>query len=85
MQLLFETFRSYFIFKYKREFINSTSAFQINDARQLPIIIPTSFQIKTFQNIFEKALELKGQPEKANELHNLEIILNKQVSEIYGI
>lgn len=55
---------SKFISEYVGDFVNSTSHFQINDARQLPIIIPTSDQIKQFENIFKQAYEI--QKEKFN-------------------
>ncbi|MCS6955586.1 MAG: BREX-1 system adenine-specific DNA-methyltransferase PglX, partial [Candidatus Calescibacterium sp.] len=50
---------SYIIFYFKRTFINISSAFQINDARQLPIIIPTDLQLKHFENIFNMAYSVQ--------------------------
>jgi hypothetical protein len=52
---------SYFIFHLKRIFINSTSGFQINDARQFPIIIPTDEQLKEFEDIFNRAVNIQKQ------------------------
>ncbi|MEJ5305858.1 MAG: transposase [Ignavibacteria bacterium] len=46
---------SKFISEYVDDFVNSTSHFQINDARQLPVIIPTSEQLNTFEKIFNNA------------------------------
>ncbi len=46
---------SKFISEYVDDFVNSTSHFQINDARQLPIIIPTPEQLKQFEDIFNRA------------------------------
>lgn len=42
-------------------FINNTSHFQINDARQVPIIIPTEVQLSQFKMIFESADIVKRQ------------------------
>lgn len=53
---------SKFISEYVDDFINSTSHFQINDARQLPVIIPTLEQLNTFEQIFNNAY--KTQKEK---------------------
>ena len=50
---------SYFLFYYKKHFINSSSAFQINDARQIPIIIPTPQQLKELENIFNRAYSVQ--------------------------
>lgn len=46
---------STFMSKYVDTFINNTSHFQINDARQIPIIIPTKEQLQAFENLFDKA------------------------------
>ena len=43
-----------FISKYTEGFVNSTVIFQINDCRQIPIIIPTNEELKEFENLFEE-------------------------------
>ena len=48
-----------FISLYVDNFINNTSHFQINDARQLPIIIPTSEQLDAFKSLFDRAVIIK--------------------------
>lgn len=48
---------SSFISEYVDDFVNSTSHFQINDARQLPIIIPNTHQLDSFRKIFADALK----------------------------
>lgn len=50
---------SKFISEYVDDFVNSTSHFQINDARQLPIIIPTTEQLQFFENIFNRAVAVQ--------------------------
>ena len=57
---------------YVDNFINNTSHFQINDARQLPIIIPSELQLKEFENIFNSAIEIK-QKQFSNQLSINEI------------
>lgn len=44
---------------YVDNFINNTSHFQINDARQTPIIIPTERQLEEFSQIFTTAQNIK--------------------------
>lgn len=54
---------------YVDNFVNNTQTFQINDARQLPIIIPTLQDITTAHNIIMEAIRIKKN-------HNL-LALNK--------
>ncbi|MCM8808052.1 MAG: BREX-1 system adenine-specific DNA-methyltransferase PglX, partial [Candidatus Omnitrophica bacterium] len=49
------------IFNFYRTFINYSVNIQINDIRQLPIIIPTSDQLKIFENIFNRAYNIQKQ------------------------
>jgi len=49
------------ISEYVSDFINSTSHFQINDARQIPIIIPSKEQLVGFEDIFDRAHAIKVQ------------------------
>ena len=48
-----------FISFYVDNFINNTSHFQINDARQLPIIIPTEQQLLQVKHVFLKAYAIQ--------------------------
>jgi hypothetical protein len=50
---------SEFIFNYYREYINCTVNIQINDIRQLPILIPTNKQLGICKLLFQRAIELK--------------------------
>lgn len=86
-------FNSYLIFKYKRDFINSTSAFQINDARQIPIIIPTKEIILDFENFFNEAMDIKSleldpkisKREIEIKYENLQQKIDSYVYELYGV
>ena len=49
---------SEFISSYVDNFINNTSHFQINDARQLPIIIPSDYELEKLREISESSIEL---------------------------
>ena len=84
---------SYYIFYYKRSFINSSSAFQINDARQIPIIIPASETLETFEKLFNSAIEIKKATsletislnEAESKLSEIQEKLDTIVNELYGI
>ena len=52
---------SKFISEYVNDFVNNTSVFQINDARQLPIIIPNQEELDIFQKIFNSAYKIQLQ------------------------
>lgn len=84
---------SSFASTYVYNMINLTASFQINDARQIPIIVPSKTEIIKFNKIFEKALLL--QKEKFNnkalknkveeKLHSLQNKLNKVVYDLYSL
>lgn len=48
-----------FISLYVDNFINNTSHFQINDARQVPIVIPTEIQLQHAKELFDNAFKVK--------------------------
>lgn len=50
---------SFLLFRIKKHFINGSSAFQVNDARQIPIIIPTKEQLADFEDLFDRAYAVK--------------------------
>ncbi len=84
---------SYYLFYYKRIFLNSSSAFQINDARQLPIIIPTQEQLKVFEDIFNRAVSVQkdkfagkiSEEEAEAKLQVIQRELDERVLEMYGL
>jgi hypothetical protein len=83
---------SSFVSYYIEDFLNNTQTFQINDARELPIIIPTREQIQYFSEIFNNAIKIKKQEfnktisidkceEQLNIIQNqLDILVNKLYS-----
>jgi hypothetical protein len=84
---------SYFIFKFKKIFINNTSAFQINDAKQLPIVIPTKAQLERFEELFDRAAMIKTrqyqdaatEAEISKGLQQIQHELDQEVLALYGI
>lgn len=47
------------IFDYYREFVNCTVNIQINDIRQIPIVIPQREQLKVLELLVDKAISIK--------------------------
>ena len=84
---------SEFIFDYYREFINCTVNIQINDIRQLPIIIPTKENLKILFKKFEKAISLKTTVAKNiateqdifQDISEIEEEINKFINNLYKI
>jgi hypothetical protein len=85
---------SYFVFAYQKNFINNTSAFQINDAKQLPLVIPTRRQLELFESLFDQAADIKAQQyqEIGSDTTDLDkelVEIQKQVDlavlELYGL
>jgi hypothetical protein len=78
---------------YVDNFINNTSHFQINDARQLPIIIPTKEKLLEFEMLFDEAIELKQKQfsdqlsvsEIESKLTEIQNNLDAMVDKLYGI
>jgi hypothetical protein len=84
---------SKFISEYVDDFVNSTSHFQINDARQLPIVIPTPEQLKEFERIFDRAKKVQeekfsgkiSEKEAEERLEKIQNELDEKVMELYGL
>ena len=81
------------IFDYYREFINCTVNIQINDIRQVPVVIPSEKDLTNLLPLFKKAVELKKSVADnlateegiSNELQKIESEINKFVEQLYGI
>ena len=81
---------SSFVSYYVDSFINNTQTFQINDARQIPIIIPSEKELLEISTIFNEAVKLKKKEFKTSilqieELNSLQCELDKIVASIYRI
>jgi restriction endonuclease S subunit len=84
---------SHLVATYVNYFINNTQTFGIDDARQIPIIIPSKELLKDFKEIFDGAIATKKKQsankislEKAeNALSILQEKLDKIVDELYQI
>ena len=74
---------------YVCNFINNTSHFQINDARQLPIVVPTQEQLQAFEAIFDRAYNLQVEKftkgiDNTQALESLQNELNAAVLALYS-
>jgi len=84
---------STFISEYVEAFIKNAQTFQINDARQLPIIIPTKEQLKEFESIFNRAVLIQKQKfsnkiteqEAEKRLNEIQRELDEKVLELYNL
>ena len=84
---------SEFISLYVDNFINNTSHFQINDARQLPIIIPSANELEKFREISESSIVIKRTMFSSamsfdiaeEKLNSKQVELDKAVLELYSI
>ena len=76
---------SNFISFYVDEFINNTQTFQINDARQLPIIIPDKTTLGRFEQLFKEAIQIKKGKLKEIALDNIQQEIDILVNELYSI
>ena len=77
---------------YVNDFVNNTQTFQINDARQLPIIIPTIEQLNELEKLFDLAIQVKkagvlnqiSENKAENRLFEIQDVLDKKVKLLYG-
>lgn len=80
---------SEFISLYVDNFINNTSHFQINDARQLPIIIPSKQELSIVERLFKEAVALKKNdsdlPDNCLKVEKNQRVLDQIVLKLYSI
>jgi len=84
---------SIMLFNYYRQFVNNSVNVQINDLRQLPIIIPSENQLSGFKYLFNEAgkvkkLQFSNQITKEEAVKKLNLIqerLDKIVYKLYGL
>jgi hypothetical protein len=80
--LINSTFMSYYV----DTFVNNTQTFQINDARQLPIVMPDKNTLSEFQKLFKLAVNLKkSKMDNADELLEIQEKLDDMVNKLYKI
>jgi len=84
---------SNFFGNYRIDFINVSNHLTTGDAKEFPIIIPTSEQLKEFKDIFDRAVKIQKQKfsgkisvqEAEINLEEIQKELDKKVLELYGL
>ena len=71
--------------QYVDDFVNNTQTFQINDARQLPFIVPSMQELECFEGIFSKALEIKQSTNDESDLAQLQSVLDEKTMQLYSL
>lgn len=72
--------------KYSESFINFTVNFQVNDVRQIPIVIPSKSKLMECKSLIEQIIALKKQEANNNsKATSLEIRISKAIANLYGI
>ena len=72
------------LFDYYREFINCSVNVQINDIKQLPIIIPTKSLASSIELLADKAIKKKQESANAN-LESIEVETEDLIKILYSI
>lgn len=84
---------SRFLFDFLKNYINESVNLQINDIRQLPVIIPTDDELKKYKAIFDRAVSIQKdkfagiitENEAEEKLTIIQIELDKEVEELYDV
>lgn len=84
---------SKFMYDYLKTFINASVNLQINDFRQIPIIIPTQWQIQSFEAITKRACAIQkdrannmfSQSQAEHDLYRIQVELNDMVLALYKL
>ena len=76
---------STFISYYVDNFVNNTQTFQINDARQLPIIIPTLADDEQAKTLVSNAVKIKKGYATNNTLDGIQKEVDSMVEKIYNL
>jgi hypothetical protein len=76
------------LFNYYREYINNTVNIQINDIRQLPIVIPNQEELSEIKNLFKKLIALKKEENETEknleyEIKTIEQFVDKIIDNSY--
>ena len=76
---------STFMSNYVNDFVNNTQTFQINDARQIPIIIPTPLQVTEFSELFTEAVAIKQTSNNSDMLDTIQMQLDGHIHHLYHL
>lgn len=79
--------------QYVDSFVNSTSHCTTGDAKLIPVIVPTSYELEKFEQIFYKAFKMKESVAKgiatdldiAKNLLEVEVLNDRLIAQLYSI
>ncbi len=63
---------SKFMSQYVDNFVNNTQTFQINDARQIPIVVPSFEQLQQLEILFLEVIRIKKSNNNLDEMKKIE-------------
>jgi len=70
---------------YVDTFVNNTQTFQINDARQIPVVIPQASYVDKTNNIVERAISIKTHKQDEFLLKMVQVDDDTLFEDIYGV
>ena len=76
---------SNFMSRYTEAFVNFTVNFQVNDARQLPIIIPDKITLNKFESLYKQAIQIKKGYSNEEKLDKIQQEIDILVNELYRV
>ena len=76
---------SNFMSRYTEAFVNFTVNFQVNDARQLPIIIPDKITLNKFESLYKQAIQIKKGYSNEEKLDKIQQEIDILVNKLYRI
>lgn len=74
---------SKFMSQYVDNFVNNTQTFQINDARQIPIVVPSFEQLQQLEILFFEVIRIKKSNNNLDEMKKIEEKMEKIILDIY--
>jgi hypothetical protein len=84
---------SKFIAEFQENFLNNTSHLQMNDARKLPVIVPSKKKLQEFIDLFDEAKKIKlayfknkiSEEEQEKKLGKIQAKVDLEVEKLYNL
>jgi hypothetical protein len=84
---------SKFIAEFQENFLNNTSHLQMNDARKLPVIVPSKKKLQEFIDLFDEAKKIKivyfknkiSEEEQEKKLDKIQAKVDLEVEKLYNL
>lgn len=69
--------------QYVDNFVNNTQTFQINDARQIPIVVQSFEQLQQLEILFLEVIRIKKSNNNLDKMKKIEEKMEKIILDIY--